>query len=61
MATTPAFPPNDCDMPEIEAIEWPYLDELDDCIVAAAPDPIHDCPEVPFPAPVPQFLRGTSP
>lgn len=61
MAITPAFPANDCGSIEVEAIEWPYLDELTDCIVAAAPAPIYDCPDVPYPAPVPRFLRGTAP
>lgn len=52
----PAFPPNDCDDIEVDAIEWPPIDELVDCVVAEAPPMIHDCRPPPFPLPLPSSL-----
>ena len=55
----PAFPPNDCDDIEVEAIAWPTPDELSNCVVADAPQPIYDCMPLPFPMPLPKSYTST--
>lgn len=54
---TLAFPANDCGGLDVEAIDWPYLEEIKDCVLADAPAAIYDYPAPPFPPPVPYRLR----